>query len=141
MGALVIQCPATSRQIPTGYEVEAESFHRMPVFFGVTFCPICRTDHHWFAPDARVLDQIPGDKQPGGARQRPAAGTRKGPWLKLNDFVRAANVERYRRMLAESTDEAERQTILKLQSEEIARQETAFSTETTRPGPPVIDGA
>jgi hypothetical protein len=140
MGALVIQCPETSRQIPTGYEVEAASFQRMPVFFGVTYCPICRTDHHWFARDARVLDQIPDDKQPAAARQRAAAETRKGPWMKLDEFVRATNVERYRRMLGESTDDAERQTILKLQSEEIARQEMTFSTKTMRPGSPVVDG-
>jgi len=140
MGALMIQCPETGRQIPTGYEADAASFRQMPVFFGVTFCPICRTDHHWFARDAQVLDQTPDDKQPGCVRQQPAAETRKNPWMKLDEFVRAANVERYRRMLGESTDDAERQTILKLLSEEIARQDTTLSTEKMRPGPPVIDG-
>jgi hypothetical protein len=60
--------------------------------------------------------------------------------MKMDEFVRATNIERYRRMLGEVTDDAERQTILKLQSEEIARQETTLSTETMRPGLPVIDG-
>jgi hypothetical protein len=123
MGALVIRCPETGRQIPTGHEADATSFRRMPVFFSVTYCPICRTDHHWFARDAQILDQIPGDEQPVDGRQQPAAETRKGPWMKLDEFVRATNVERYRRMLSESADDAERQTILELLSAEIARQE------------------
>jgi hypothetical protein len=135
MGALVIQCPETGRQIPTGYEVDAASFGRMPVFFSVTFCPICRSDHHWFARDARVLDQPSDDKQVSVSR-RAAAETRKRSWAKLDEFVRATNVERYRRMLSESTDDLERQTILKLLSEEMARQKTMFPTE--RSGPPFL---
>jgi hypothetical protein len=95
----------------------------MPVFFSVTYCPICRTDHHWFARDAQILDQIPDDEQPVDARQQSTAEIRKGPWMKLDEFVRATNVERYRRMLSESADDAERQTILELLSAEIARQE------------------
>jgi hypothetical protein len=120
MGTLVIQCPETGRQIPTGYEADAASFPRMPVFFGVTYCAICGADHQWFARDARVLNQPAGDEQPGSARRQPVAETGKRPWMKLNEFVRTANIERYRRMLRESTDEAERRTILKLLSQEIA---------------------
>jgi hypothetical protein len=57
MGQLVIRCPKTDRQIPTGYQADAAAFRQMPVFFAVTYCPICRTDHEWFARDASVLEQ------------------------------------------------------------------------------------
>jgi len=54
MGTLMIRCPETGREISTGYQAEAESFHHSPVFFARSFCPACRTEHEWFAREAWV---------------------------------------------------------------------------------------
>jgi endogenous inhibitor of DNA gyrase (YacG/DUF329 family) len=54
MGMVMVKCPQTGRAIPTGIETDHESFQRCAVFFGRTRCPICRTDHAWFAREAWV---------------------------------------------------------------------------------------
>lgn len=68
--------------------------------------------------------------------------------MKLDDFVHATNLLRYERMLAESKDEGERQTIRKLLAEELAehrkRSETIRRRESngspaTRPETPTSD--
>ncbi len=56
MGMLMIKCPLTRRAIPTGLEADRSSFNRTPVFFGRTYCPICRSNHEWFAKEAQVLE-------------------------------------------------------------------------------------
>jgi hypothetical protein len=56
MGMLMINCPETGRALSTGLEAERASFNRAPVFFSRTYCPICRTNHEWFAKDAWVRD-------------------------------------------------------------------------------------
>ena len=62
MGTLMIKCPETGREIPTGYAADAESFRHMPVFFARSFCPLCRAEHEWFAQEAWV-----GERDPTGA--------------------------------------------------------------------------
>jgi hypothetical protein len=59
MGMLTIKCPTTGRDILTGVEMDRSRFRRMPVFFSRTFCPICRTNHEWFAKDAWVSELSP----------------------------------------------------------------------------------
>lgn len=54
MGMVMVKCPQTGRSIPTGIKTDRESFRRSPVFFERTHCPICHTDHAWFARDAWV---------------------------------------------------------------------------------------
>ena len=49
MGIVMISCPETERAISTGIEVECETLHSTPVFFGHTLCPFCRVTHEWFA--------------------------------------------------------------------------------------------
>ena len=49
MGILMIKCPTTGRDIPTGIETDRTSFTSAPVFFSRTYCPICRTNHELFA--------------------------------------------------------------------------------------------
>jgi hypothetical protein len=61
MGAVMIRCPQTGRAIPTGLEMSADDFARTPVFFARTRCPICQSDHEWFAPQAWVCDS-PGSR-------------------------------------------------------------------------------
>jgi len=45
--------------------------------------------------------------------------------MNIDDFVSATNLARYQRMLAESTDEAERAIIRRLLAEELAKQDPA----------------
>jgi hypothetical protein len=54
MGAVMINCPATGRAIPTGIATERSQFACTPVFFADTYCPYCESDHRWFARDAWV---------------------------------------------------------------------------------------
>jgi len=59
MGIVMIRCPQTGREIPTGIVADRESFQAMPVFFARVNCPICRTEHEWFAKEAWVCDSAP----------------------------------------------------------------------------------
>jgi hypothetical protein len=54
MGMIMVKCPETGRAIPTGIETDRESFQRCTVFFARTRCPICQTEHAWFAREAWV---------------------------------------------------------------------------------------
>jgi hypothetical protein len=56
MGAIMIRCPQTGRDIPTGIEMDAAEFLRAPVFFSRVHCPLCRREHEWFAKDAWVCE-------------------------------------------------------------------------------------
>jgi len=53
-GMVMVKCPQTGHAIPTGIKTDRESFGRRAVFFSRTRCPICRTDHAWFAREAWV---------------------------------------------------------------------------------------
>jgi hypothetical protein len=59
MGIVMIRCPKTGREISTGMEADATSFSATPVFFARSYCPICRTEHEWFAKEAWVCDSPP----------------------------------------------------------------------------------
>ena len=59
MGMITIKCPTTGCDIPTGIETDWSRFKSAPVFFSRTFCPICRTNHEWFAKDAWVRELSP----------------------------------------------------------------------------------
>jgi hypothetical protein len=56
MGAVMIKCPDTGREIPTGIVADRRSFNATPVFFGRVYCPLCRTEHEWFAKEAWVCE-------------------------------------------------------------------------------------
>ena len=56
MGMITIRCPKTGQAISTGNHVEPATFRSTAVFFSLTYCPICRTTHEWFAKDAWVHD-------------------------------------------------------------------------------------
>jgi hypothetical protein len=61
MGAVMVKCPETGRQIATGMVADRESFKATPVFFARVHCPICRTEHEWFAKEAWVCE---GEQEP-----------------------------------------------------------------------------
>ena len=56
MGVIMIRCPQTGREIPTGIEMDTAEFRRAPVFFSRVQCPVCAREHEWFAKDAWVCD-------------------------------------------------------------------------------------
>jgi hypothetical protein len=64
---VMVKCPQTGHAIPTGIETDRESFGRRAVFFSRTRCPLCRTDHAWFAREAWV-------EEPSIRLQRPQRG-------------------------------------------------------------------
>jgi len=45
--------------IPTGLVTDRKSFDATPVFFARVHCPICRTEHEWFAKEAWVCEAEP----------------------------------------------------------------------------------
>src|SRR5262249_33313936 len=51
MGAVMVRCPETGRDIPTGLVTDRKSFDATPVFFARVYCPICRSEHEWFAKE------------------------------------------------------------------------------------------
>jgi hypothetical protein len=38
---------------------DCRSFESTPVFFAQAYCPICLTEHEWFAKDAWVCEHEP----------------------------------------------------------------------------------
>ena len=62
MGVVMIKCPDTGRDIPTGLVADRESFSATPVFFGRTWCPLCQTHHEWFAQQAWVCEAEPVER-------------------------------------------------------------------------------
>jgi hypothetical protein len=60
MGMVMIRCPRTGRDLATGIQSDREQFACTPVFFAETYCPICDSQHRWFARDAWVSDERGG---------------------------------------------------------------------------------
>jgi hypothetical protein len=63
MGAVMIKCPRTGENIHTGMIADRISFESTPVFFATVHCPICRTEHEWFAKEAWVCEQEPRPRE------------------------------------------------------------------------------
>src|SRR6266705_5995133 len=59
MGAVMVRCPQTGRDIPTGLVTDRKSFDATPVFFARVYCPIWRAEHEWFAKEAWVCEAEP----------------------------------------------------------------------------------
>ena len=59
MGAVMIKCPDTGRDIATGIVADRASFNSTPVFFARVHCPLCGTEHEWFAKQAWVCEADP----------------------------------------------------------------------------------
>jgi len=59
MGTLLVRCPATGKDIPSGIEVDRQSFEKTPAFTGTIACPFCGVEHAWSKIDAYVSDGEP----------------------------------------------------------------------------------
>jgi hypothetical protein len=143
VGTVTIRSPETGRSIQTQYEADLARFRTLPVFFGHSYCPICRTDHEWFARDAWVDERSANPKRqhnfgrgsasqakiyavpPAMAVQQPGAFKvyRTDQSMKLYDFVRTENIARYRRLLDVSKGGPKRSIILKLLANEMDKQQ------------------
>jgi predicted RNA-binding Zn-ribbon protein involved in translation (DUF1610 family) len=56
MGMVMIKCPGTGRAVPTGIELEEETFTNLPnVGSGMT-CPACGGHHIWRKAEAWLDD-------------------------------------------------------------------------------------
>ncbi len=75
MGTLMIKCPTTGSVISTGIRMYRSVFNNMPVFFARTLCPVCQTEHEWFARNAWVCEGKAQSDQPITQR-RPLHGFR-----------------------------------------------------------------
>jgi hypothetical protein len=59
MGVVMVKCPDTGHDISTGIVADRASFNATPVFFARVYCPMCATEHEWFAREAWVCDSEP----------------------------------------------------------------------------------
>jgi hypothetical protein len=59
MGIVMVKCPGTGRAIATGIVADRASFNATPVFFARVYCPMCASEHEWFAKEAWVCDSEP----------------------------------------------------------------------------------
>lgn len=57
MVAVLTRCPATSKPIETGIEIDEVSFIRLPAFVGRVFCPHCSREHQWSKDAAWVAEE------------------------------------------------------------------------------------
>jgi len=64
MGTVMIKCPDTGHDISTGMMADRSSFSATPVFFARVLCPICNTQHEWFAREAWVCEAPPLSPRP-----------------------------------------------------------------------------
>ncbi|HZO47390.1 MAG TPA: hypothetical protein VFB68_15950 [Xanthobacteraceae bacterium] len=70
MGTVMVRCPQTGRDIATGIVADRESFSATPVFFARVYCPLCRTQHEWFAKEAWVCEADPAPRPRHGGLSR-----------------------------------------------------------------------
>lgn len=57
MGQVVIKCPKTGKEVPTGFEMSAEAFASNTLSGNqLGKCPECGGAHVWNKSDARVKD-------------------------------------------------------------------------------------
>ena len=58
-GVVMVRCPATSRELSTGVEMDAATFERLPDIRSRMSCPVCNLDHDWSTRDAWLGNPAP----------------------------------------------------------------------------------
>ena len=56
---LVMRCPRTGQEVPTGIETDPDSFRLIPDVMIYTACPHCGIDHAWWPNEAWLTDRGP----------------------------------------------------------------------------------
>jgi hypothetical protein len=70
------KCPKTGPTISTGIQTELTTFNNSPVFFARTACPLCKTEHEWFARTAWLHESNTPHPEPSNlARADPSVST------------------------------------------------------------------
>ncbi|MGI8724041.1 MAG: hypothetical protein ACR2J1_01455 [Methyloceanibacter sp.] len=59
MSMLVMRCPRTGQEVPTGIETDPDSFRVIPDVMVYTTCPHCGIDHAWWPNEAWLADRVP----------------------------------------------------------------------------------
>ncbi len=54
MGTIILRCPSTGREYPSGLEIDEASFRRLPDIIMKAHCPHCGADHVWSLREARL---------------------------------------------------------------------------------------
>jgi hypothetical protein len=52
MREIMVRCPETGKEIPTGIWCDGESFARLPFIVSHASCPVCGKLHGWSKADA-----------------------------------------------------------------------------------------
>ena len=58
-GVVMVRCPATSRELSTGVEMDAATFERLPDIRSRIKCPVCYLDYDWSTRDAWLGIPVP----------------------------------------------------------------------------------
>jgi len=56
MGTLMVRCPRTGADFPSGIETDRLSFELTPAFTATIRCPWCAEDHVWSKIDAWICE-------------------------------------------------------------------------------------
>jgi hypothetical protein len=56
VGTLMVRCPETGQDFPTGIETDQLSLQLTPAFTGTIHCPLCGVEHNWSKIDAWVRE-------------------------------------------------------------------------------------
>jgi hypothetical protein len=59
MSILVIRCPQTGQDVPTGIEIDSQSLQKVPDIIAYTRCPHCGIEHAWWPDEAWLTDSLP----------------------------------------------------------------------------------
>lgn len=54
MGVVMIRCPNTGRDVPTGIDTDQASFDRAPDVLSHSRCPICGLEHSWWKRETHL---------------------------------------------------------------------------------------
>jgi hypothetical protein len=61
---VVIRCPTTGVEVPTGTTVDIGALHTLPKEAIPLRCPACGKRHHWSSADALLAHSTPGIEAP-----------------------------------------------------------------------------
>jgi hypothetical protein len=54
---VMIQCPVTGRDVPTGLTADVRTWKDRPIGLNRVSCPACKQIHAWSKPDAHLEDE------------------------------------------------------------------------------------
>jgi len=64
MGALLLKCPTTGKELSIGVDADRESLADLSAIVSTSICPHCAAEHAWRLEEARYIDAISSDDSP-----------------------------------------------------------------------------